>query len=300
MVARRQLLELGLGRSAIDEPGAARARCMRLHRGVYAVGHRPLDRRGAVDGGGAGRWARRGAQPSVGGQLWGLVPRRRRLAGSDAGRGSSDAGGHRRPPLALPADEMTEVEGIPVTSASRTLFDLAAVLDAAAAGAGVERGGSAAADGPALGAGPAGAVSAATGARRRCGRCWRRRRRSGSPATSSRRRSWRFLDAHGLPRPRLNATLAVRGRFFEVDCLWADAAADRRARRRRRPRHRPGLRDRSRSATGSCSPRAGASTRVTWRQLRDEPARSPPTCAGCWRRARGQDRLRATAATSYP
>jgi hypothetical protein len=31
-----------------------------------------------------------------------------------------------------------------------------------------------------------------------------------------------LLGAHGLPRPRLNATVSVRGRFFEVDCLWAD------------------------------------------------------------------------------
>src|SRR4029077_17459903 len=31
-----------------------------------------------------------------------------------------------------------------------------------------------------------------------------------------------FLDAHGLPRPVFNAPLAVRGRVFEVDCLWRD------------------------------------------------------------------------------
>lgn len=31
-----------------------------------------------------------------------------------------------------------------------------------------------------------------------------------------------FLDAHGLPRPAFNAPLAVRGRFFVIDCLWRD------------------------------------------------------------------------------
>ncbi|MBS1882712.1 MAG: hypothetical protein JSS97_07115 [Actinobacteria bacterium] len=31
-----------------------------------------------------------------------------------------------------------------------------------------------------------------------------------------------LIDRHGLPRPRLNAHLALRGRFFEVDCLWED------------------------------------------------------------------------------
>jgi very-short-patch-repair endonuclease len=31
-----------------------------------------------------------------------------------------------------------------------------------------------------------------------------------------------LLDAHGLPRPRVNADLAVAGRFFSVDFLWSD------------------------------------------------------------------------------
>jgi very-short-patch-repair endonuclease len=31
-----------------------------------------------------------------------------------------------------------------------------------------------------------------------------------------------FLDSRELPRPRLNATLSLRGRFFEVDCLWRE------------------------------------------------------------------------------
>jgi very-short-patch-repair endonuclease len=31
-----------------------------------------------------------------------------------------------------------------------------------------------------------------------------------------------LLDAHGLPRPRFNADLAVAGRFISVDCLWPE------------------------------------------------------------------------------
>jgi hypothetical protein len=31
-----------------------------------------------------------------------------------------------------------------------------------------------------------------------------------------------LIDRNGLPRPRMNAHLAVRDRFFEVDCLWED------------------------------------------------------------------------------
>jgi restriction endonuclease-like protein len=32
-----------------------------------------------------------------------------------------------------------------------------------------------------------------------------------------------FLDARGFPRPALNAPLALRGRFFRIDCLWREA-----------------------------------------------------------------------------
>jgi hypothetical protein len=31
-----------------------------------------------------------------------------------------------------------------------------------------------------------------------------------------------LIDRFGLPRPRINAHLAVRDRFYEVDCLWED------------------------------------------------------------------------------
>ena len=31
-----------------------------------------------------------------------------------------------------------------------------------------------------------------------------------------------LIDRFGLPRPRMNAHLAVRDRFYEIDCLWED------------------------------------------------------------------------------
>jgi very-short-patch-repair endonuclease len=31
-----------------------------------------------------------------------------------------------------------------------------------------------------------------------------------------------LIDRYGLPRPRMNAHLAIRDRFYEVDCLWGD------------------------------------------------------------------------------
>jgi len=85
------------------------------------------------------------------------------------------------------------------------------------------------------------------------------------------RRFKSLLRSAGLPRPRHNAHVAVGGRFFEVDCLWAEqrliVELDGRAvhgtemafegdRRR----------DRLLIAAG------WRVTRVTWRQLRDEPS----------------------------
>ncbi|HSK49488.1 MAG TPA: DUF559 domain-containing protein [Solirubrobacterales bacterium] len=79
-----------------------------------------------------------------------------------------------------------------------------------------------------------------------------------------------FLDAHGLPRPRLNGTLALRGRFFEPDCIWdeqrliveldgRDVHGSYEAFEGDRQRDRILLAEGWRWA------------RVTWRQLRDEP-----------------------------
>jgi very-short-patch-repair endonuclease len=80
-----------------------------------------------------------------------------------------------------------------------------------------------------------------------------------------------FIDEHKLPRPQLNTTLALRGRFFEPDCMWraqrlvveldgrAVHGTDRAFEDDRQ-------RDRILLAEG------WRWARVTWRQLRDEPA----------------------------
>ena len=31
-----------------------------------------------------------------------------------------------------------------------------------------------------------------------------------------------LIDRHGLPRPRMNAHVALRGRFYEIDCFWEE------------------------------------------------------------------------------
>src|SRR4051794_2860423 len=129
VVARRQLLDLGLSSSTIDRLIAAR-RLLRLHRGVYAVGHSALLREGrwlaaALAVGESAVLSRRSA-----GALWGLRP-----YGGDHELAIASDRGHRRTEglrvrrmRGLLAHERTVQRGVPVTSVARTHLDLAAVL----------------------------------------------------------------------------------------------------------------------------------------------------------------------------
>jgi very-short-patch-repair endonuclease len=106
---------------------AARGSLHRLHRGVYAVGHRPRTRQGwwlaAVLATGpdavlayrsaAALWSIRDTSRA---RIEVVTPRLCRRPGIEAHQ------------LLLPDDEWTVDDGIPVTTAARTLFDLAAVL----------------------------------------------------------------------------------------------------------------------------------------------------------------------------
>jgi very-short-patch-repair endonuclease len=138
VVGRSQLVALGLSLDAIDHRVEQR-RLLRLHRGVYAVGHRRLARGGAWMA--AVLAAGQGAVLShrSAGALWGVrewrgqdvevtVPRRRRKR---AGLVVHEA--------QLPADETTTHDGIPVTTPARTLLDLAALLDEHALARAAER-----------------------------------------------------------------------------------------------------------------------------------------------------------------
>ena len=80
-----------------------------------------------------------------------------------------------------------------------------------------------------------------------------------------------LIDRYGLPRPRMNAHLAVRDRFYEVDCLWEDrkvaieldgggAHGTRRAFEKDRERDR------------ILTAEAWTTARITWHQIHDTPA----------------------------
>jgi hypothetical protein len=128
VVAHRQLAALGLTASAIDRRIRA-GRLHPIHRGVYAVGHRAV----AVVG---MRWA---AVLAVGDGA--VVSHATAGAAYDLRRSSSTvihitvpgrAGRKRRPgirvhrPESLVADEVTTIDGLPITTPARTLLDLAA------------------------------------------------------------------------------------------------------------------------------------------------------------------------------
>ncbi len=79
-----------------------------------------------------------------------------------------------------------------------------------------------------------------------------------------------LVDAHGVPRPRMNAHLALRGRFFEIDALWEErwvaVELDSRSIHVTTKRFESDRqRDRILVAEG------WRTMRITWRQLQDEP-----------------------------
>jgi very-short-patch-repair endonuclease len=129
VVARAQLLSLGVGEHAIDRRLKS-GRLHRIHRGVYAVGHRVLTREG--------RWMAAVLACGPGATLshdtaaaaWEL--RRNDGLIHVTVRGSRKAPKgiklHRSP--ALTAAETTAIRGVPVTTPARTIVDLARRLSA--------------------------------------------------------------------------------------------------------------------------------------------------------------------------
>jgi predicted transcriptional regulator of viral defense system len=125
VVSFSQLQELGFSKGGIARGEGAR-RLLRIHRGVYAVGHAALSDHGrataallvfpgaAVLSHGSAAW------------LWGLLPTAPREAEvTVAARGNKRRGLQVHRVWSLPEEECTTYEGLPVTSVARTLVDLA-------------------------------------------------------------------------------------------------------------------------------------------------------------------------------
>jgi very-short-patch-repair endonuclease/predicted transcriptional regulator of viral defense system len=153
VVATVQLLSLGVRPNAISRRVAA-GRLHRLHRGVYAVGHRAVSREGmwmaavlAIGGGPAragkplDHWGATISHRSAA-ELWGLLepadgPVDVCVAGDGGKRRRKGIRLHRSPTL-LPA-LVTLRSGIPVTTPARTILDLRRACAAKRGGAVGER-----------------------------------------------------------------------------------------------------------------------------------------------------------------
>jgi hypothetical protein len=220
VVARRQLLALGVGEEAIEVRLRA-GRLHRLHRGVYSVGHRVISREA--------RWmaavlfAGPGAVLShhSAAELWGMRNPSRRAIEVTTPRKSRSRGSIHRHFAVLPPDEVTTERGILVTTVPRTLFDLAATSSADTVEHALRESEYlrlhdrlSLPDLLARYPGRRGSTTARE--------CLRRRR----DLPAGRARSWLeleflpFLRRNGLPRPRLNVWLAVGESWIQVDCLW--------------------------------------------------------------------------------
>jgi predicted transcriptional regulator of viral defense system len=267
VVARRQLRELGFDDSAIDSR-LRRGALLALHRGVYAVGHRKLAIQGrwmaAVLACGSGAvLSHRSA-----GQHWALVPHSGSIPEVTRPRGYKGRPGMRAHRARLPSDEIEVLDGIPVTSVSRTLFDLAAVLSEGQLEQALNE-----AEVRQL----TSRLSVPDLVRRHPGRRGAATLQAvldkgayGITRLELERRFAALVDAHGLPRPRRNAHVAVRGRFYEVDCLWQSQRVvveldGRAVHGTKRAFETDRGRDRILLAEG------WRPMRVTWRQLQDEP-----------------------------
>lgn len=79
-----------------------------------------------------------------------------------------------------------------------------------------------------------------------------------------------LIDRYELPRPRMNAHLAIRDRFYEVDCLWEDRRVaielDGGAVHRTRKAFQDD-RERDRILTAE----RYTAARITWHQIHDTP-----------------------------
>ncbi|MFT3866285.1 MAG: hypothetical protein QM729_18645 [Solirubrobacterales bacterium] len=203
---------------------------------MYAVGHTAITMRGrwmaAVLASGDGAVLSHRSATALWG-IWGsgagevhvTVPRKTRPQGSI-----------RRRYGVLPRDEVTVHDGIPVTSAARAVLDLAADRGAAAAEAALRETEYLGIYGPVSIPALLERHPRHRGAASVAGCLERLRDDPGGRIRSPLEELFLpFLDAHRIPRPRLNAWLTVGEDRFQVDCLWPDARLAGELRRLRVP-----------------------------------------------------------------
>jgi very-short-patch-repair endonuclease len=284
IVARSELLVLGIGRRAIA-CRLALGRLRPVHPGVYAVGHdalayparvlaavmsvAPAARRESVAGGDrANRSPIAAASHAAAAALFGLrdPPHGPIDVSVDAKRATRIGIAVHR--AALAAEEVTLVDGVPVTTIERTLLDLSAVTPAGPLRRLVKQ---------AEFRGLTDFAAVAAILRRHPRRQGRRTLAdiveryadTGKTRSELEDRFLQFCARRGLPLPQTNVVLDVRGERVEVDCAWPAARIvveldGRVAHGRQSSFHDDRARDRALLAAGWIP------MRVTWPQLHND------------------------------
>lgn len=215
VISHLQLVALGLSRESIQRRVRA-GRLHRVHRGVYAVGHKRLTQRGrwmaAVLAGGESAYLSHRSAAA----LWGLLPNRAECHVTTP-RVLRDRDGIHFHSQSLQLDEVTTHDGIPATTAARTLLDVAATepgqLERAFNEAEFRR------------------LWDATGIRELLARY---PQRAGTPAlralvpTGITREELEhtfhaLVEEHDLPRPLRNQPLTIENRTIYPDAMWPEA-----------------------------------------------------------------------------
>ena len=240
-----------------------------IHPGVYAVGGRALARKGRLKA--AALWAGPDAVVShrSAAGLWSLL-----APGEIVHLTTSQRRGP-RPGLALhestlPPDEITTLDGIPVTTAARTLLDIAATegrraLDRALRQAEYLQLSDSTPHAALVARYPGGRGTAIARATLEAGRP------PGHTESELEDRFAEFLAARGFEPPRLNASLEVHGRWFRVDCLWdAERVVVELDGRRAHEGFERSEADAERDTVLASAGYLVA--RVSWRRLHEEPA----------------------------
>jgi hypothetical protein len=264
VIAHDQLARVGIPRWGVQRRVAA-GWLHRRHVGVFAVGHPALTDRGrftaAVLAGGAGAVLSHRSAAT----LWGLTTETSILDITVPGRRRRGPAGVVVHAGRLKSEDVTRIDGIPVTSLARTLLDLAEVVDVNALVACIDR----------------------TGNRLRPGLMSsmiqdHRGRRGLKPLRQAllitrpqeiltrselERRALALIAGASLPEPGVN----VRVHAYEVDLLW-------RAQRLiveldgRRGHDNPTARERDSRRDANLVCRGYGVMRLTWRQVVNDPA----------------------------
>jgi hypothetical protein len=269
VVARWQIEEVGLSRQMIKSR-IAHGGLNRLHRGVYAVGHRATTVESRWMAAVLAHGPHAALSHRSAGQLWGIHPRSRiapEVTVSGSKKTKKGIVAHRG---TLMRDEVVWVRGIPVTSVPRTMLDLAATRSERE----VER-----AWNEMEVRGFRDRLSVPHLLKRYPGRkgslvLMRLAKRKELPVGITRNdleeAFLALVDRFDLPRPRMNAHLAVRERFYEIDCLWEDRRVaieldGGAVHKTTKAFHDDRERDRILTAEGFTT------ARITWDHIRDTP-----------------------------